>query len=173
MLRGNYAPLDDWIRVQACMAAAEHFELEDLLQLLRICRRFATEIDGWDEDVFSAVDEVINEGLRAIRAKVSWNISDDLNYLYEPESKPALQPELNASEPIACAETREGERRESGRNRLALPIRVRRTTQQGPDDEITYTQNVSLSGLYFRTQENYRIGSPSRVTYPTGPAPEA
>jgi PilZ domain len=170
-LRGNYAPLDEWLRHQACMADAENFELEDLLRLLRICRQSAMEIDGWDEDVFSAVDDVINEGLLAIRAKVSWNISDDLNYLKEAESKPALQPELNASEPIACAETRDGERRESGRNRLAMPIRVRCTTQQSQGDQITYTQNVSLSGFYFRTQENYQIGSPLQVTYPywTGP----
>src|SRR5579863_6885380 len=125
MLRGNFAPLDAWIRRQACLTAEENFEMEDLMQLLRICRRSAVEIDGWDEDVFSAVDDVINEGLLAIRPKVPWNISDGLNYLKEAESIPALKPELNASEPIDCAETRQGERRESGRNRLALPIRVR------------------------------------------------
>jgi PilZ domain-containing protein len=171
MLRGNYAPLDEWIRRQACGTAAEGFELEDLLKLLRICRRSAVEIDGWDEDVFSAVDDVINEGLLAIRPKVPWNISDGLNYLKEAESIPALKAELNASEPTACAETRQGERREFGRNRLALPIRVRCTAKHGQGEEVTFTQSVSLSGLYFRTQKNYPIGSPLLVTYPywTGP----
>jgi hypothetical protein len=171
MLRCNFAPLDEWIRRQACMAAEENFQMEDLLQLLRICRRSAIEIDGWDEDVFSAVDEVINEGLLAIRAKVSWNIPAHLNYLKEAQSEPALQPELDASDPFIGAEVREGERRVSGRNQLALPIRVRCTTEQYQSDETTRTRNVSLSGLYFWTQENYQIGSPLRVTYPywTGP----
>ena len=101
MLRGNFAPLDEWIRQQACLAAEEHFELEDLLQLLRICRRSAIEIDGWDEDVFSAVDEVINEGLLSIRAKVSWNIPDRLNYLKGAQSEAALKRASNASDPVA------------------------------------------------------------------------
>ncbi len=166
MLRCNFAPLDDWIRRQACTAAEENFELDDLLQLLRICRRSAIETDRWDEDVFSAVDDVINEGLLAIRAKVSWNIPDHLNYLKEAQSKPAMQPELNASDPLACAEIREGNRRVSGRNQLALPIRVRCNMEHRKSDEITRTQNVSLSGLYFRTRENYPIGSPLRITYP-------
>jgi hypothetical protein len=171
MLRCNFAPLDEWIRQQACLAADEHFELEDLLQLLRICRRSALVIDGWDEDVFSAVDEVINEGLLAIRANVSWNIPDRLNYLKEAQSEPASRRALNTSDPLASAEVREGERRVSGRNRLALPIRVRCTTEQSRSDETTLTLNVSLRGLYFRTLENYQIGSPLQVTYPywTGP----
>lgn len=173
MLRGNYAPLDEWIRREARLAEGEHFELEDLLQLLRICRRSAIEIDGWDEDIFSSVDEVINEGLLAIRASVSWKISDNLNYIYEKESKLALQPELIAFEPIASSDTREGERREAGRNRLALPIRVRRTTEKSRSEEITKTQNVSLSGLYFRTREIYPIGSHLQIVYPYWIGPES
>ncbi len=171
MLRCNFAPLDEWIREQACKAAEEHFELDDLLRLLRICRKSALEIDGWNEDVFSTVDDVINEGLLSIRTKVSWNIPDHLNYLKVPASKPALQPPSDASDPLASAEVREGERRVSGRNQLALPIRVRCTTGRSPSGEITRTQNVSISGLYFKTQENYKIGSTLQVTYPywTGP----
>jgi len=166
MLRCNFAPLDDWIRRQACTAAEENFELDDLLQLLRICRRSAIEIDRWDEDVFSAVDDVINEGLLAIRAKVSWSIPDHLNYLKEAQSEPALQPEINLSDPLQCAQAREGERRVSGRNQLALPIRVRCTKELRQIDETTRTENVSLTGLYFRTHENYQIGWSFRVTYP-------
>jgi hypothetical protein len=141
------------------------------MQLLRICRNSAIEIDGWDEDVFSAVDDVINEGLRAIREKVSWDIPDHLNYLKEAQSEAASQPELIESDPIARALIRKGERRETGRNRLALPIRVRCTLQKKQSDEITLTQNVSLSGFYFRTQKDYSLGSHLNVIYPywTGP----
>jgi len=171
MLHCNFAPLDEWIRRHACLAAEQHFEFEDLLQLLRICRRSAIEIDGWDEDVFSAVDDVINEGLIAIREKVSWNIPDHLNYLKETQSEPALLPECNSPDQIARAEAREGERRVAGRNQLALPIRVRSLTEQCQSEEITRTENVSLGGLYFTTQGNYQIGSRLLVTYPhwTGP----
>jgi hypothetical protein len=165
-LRGNYAPLDEWIRSQACKAAEEHFALEDLLELLRICRRSAIEVERWNEDIFSAVDDVINEGLLAIRAQVPWNISEDLNYLQEAESDPAPQPGVSAPEPTAGVEIREGERRVSGRNRLALPIRVCGNTPQGQIEEITRTENVSLGGLYFKTRENYREDSPLLVTYP-------
>jgi len=171
MLRCNFAPLDEWIRRHACLAAEEHFELEDLLQLLRICRSSAIEIDGWDEDVFSAVDDVINEGLRAIREKVSWDIPDQLNYLKEAQGDLGMHPELIEPDPIASAAIRKGERRETGRNRLALPIRVRCNMQKKQSDEITLTQNVSLSGFYFRTQKNYPLGSQLKVIYPywTGP----
>jgi hypothetical protein len=171
MLRGNFALLDEWIRRQACLTAAENFELEDLLQLLRICRRSAIAIDGWDEDVFSAVDDVINEGLLAIREKVSWKIPDRLNYLKEAQRASARPPDGNGADPLSRARIRESERRVSGRNRLALPIRVRSATEQSQREEITRTQNVSLSGLYFRTQENYKLGSHLRITYPywTGP----
>lgn len=166
MLRGNYAPLDEWIRGQACLASEQHFELEDLLQLLRICRRSAIDVVRWDEEVFSSLDDVINEGLHAIRANVQWNISGDLNYLDDVDSEPALKSELSASGPVSRSEIQESERRDSGRNRLALPIRVRGSTQQGHGEEITYTQNVSLSGLYFVTVQSYREGAPLRVTYP-------
>jgi PilZ domain len=166
MLRCNYAPLDAWIKEQACLANAEHFELRDLLQLLRICRRSAIEIDGWDEDVFSAVDEVINEGIFAIRAEVSWEIPAGLNYLKEAERKSAIAPELNALESAANSEVREGERRVSGRNRLALPIRLRHNTEFGQREEITNTQNVSQTGLYFKTQAAFQLQSRLQIIYP-------
>src|SRR5579863_6138402 len=158
MLRGNFAPLDEWIRQQACLAAEQHFELEDLLQLLRICRKSAMKIDGWNEDVFSDVDEVINEGLLSIRAKVSWNIPDRLNYLRQLQTEPASKRASNASDPVARAEGRAGERRVSNRNRLSLPIRVRCAAGNSPgDEEVTLTQNVSRSGLYFTTQQDYQL----------------
>jgi hypothetical protein len=166
MLRGNFAPLDEWIRQQACLAAEQHFALEDLLQLLRVCRKSAMKIDGWNEDVFSAVDDVINEGLVSIRAKVSWNIPDRLNYLKEAQSEPVSKRTSNASHSVARAEVGAGERRVSSRNQLALPIRVRCTAGKSQSDEVTLTQNVSRTGLYFTTRQNYQIGSALQVTYP-------
>jgi hypothetical protein len=112
------------------------------------------------------VDEVINEGLLSIRAKVSWKIPDRLNYLKGSQSEPSLKRTSKSSDPLARAEGRGDERRVSSRNRLALPIRVRCTTGRNPDDEVTLTQNVSRSGLYFTTQRDYQIGSPLQVIYP-------
>ncbi len=171
MLRCNFAPLDKWIQLQTCLAAEEHFELQDLVQLLRICRRSAIEIDGWDEDVFSEVDDVINDGLLAIRANVSWNIPDKLNYLHDAGTAPASPLKAAMADPLAGAEARDGERRASGRNQLALPIHIRCNTKDRQCDETTRTHNVSLTGLYFRTLENYQIASPLQVIYPywTGP----
>lgn len=166
MLRGNFAPLDEWIRQQACLAAEQRFELEDLLQLLKICRKSAMKIDGWNEDVFSDVDDVINEGLLSVRAKVSWSIPDRFHYLRGAQSQPALKRMSNSPDPSPRAEGRRGERRVSSRNRLALPIRVRCASGKNQGDEVTLTQNVSLSGLYFTTQRNYQIGARLQVTYP-------
>jgi len=166
MLRCNYSPLDGWIREQACRASSENFELHDLLRLLRICRQSAIEIDGWDEDVFSSVDDVINEGLIAIRPKVTWNIPDRLNYLKDTETTPVGPAVTNATEAPNFMDRRGGERRYSGRNRLALPIRVRCKTEALKCDEITFTDNVSLTGLYFSSMENYQIGTHLQVTYP-------
>jgi hypothetical protein len=81
-------------------------------------------------------------------------------------SKPRRNSLKEAGNKPAPKSERENERRDFGRNRLALQIRVRGTTQQGHGEEITYTQNASLSGLYFKTGENYREGSPLQVTYP-------
>jgi hypothetical protein len=81
MLRGNYAPIDKWVRSQSNLAAAQGFAPEDLLQLLLICRRSAIEMEGWNEDIFSTVDEVIHEAFGAIHANMPWNIPDPLDSL--------------------------------------------------------------------------------------------
>jgi hypothetical protein len=165
-LRGNYSQLYEWIQHQACTAAEENFKLEDLLELLRICRRSALEVERWNKDLFSAVDEVINEGLLGIRTKVPWNISSDLNYLEESECNPALNWELNPAEPGAPGKISRKERRKYSRGFVALPIRVHGTTQQGQIEEITTTQSISLGGLYFITRRSYGDGSELKVTYP-------
>jgi hypothetical protein len=177
MLRGNYAPLNEWIRQQACTGAEQHFKLEDFLELLRICRRSAINVARWDAATFSEVDEVINEGLLAVREKVPWNIHDDMNYLDgtqvntelaleldTPELTPEVTPQLDTSE--LAPERDASERRAAFRNRLAMPIRVRVISHGGPDEEITHTQNVSRHGVYFITLERYRDGSHLEVTYP-------
>lgn len=165
MLRGNYAPMDAWIRRQACLAAEQGFELRDLLKLLRICRGSAIELERWNEDFFSLVDEVINEGLTAIRPTVAWTIPVGLNYLSGRAEQPQTTPqEEAAAEPIA--EQREGERRAFGRNRLQLPIRICGATSHGWLEEITHSQNVSRSGLYFVTRINYEADMALRLTYP-------
>jgi len=175
MLRGNYAPLSEWIQRQACIAAQQNFRLEDLLQLLRICRQSAIEMDGWDEDAFSAVDDVIDEGIIAIRPNVCWDIPKDLNYLRENPGAARSQLWPAAPEsitlPRSSGEDRETDRRRASRNRLALPIRIRCAGGRQPIEEITKTENVSLRGFYFKTHESYRVGSSLSVVYPywTGP----
>src|SRR3989304_8793258 len=46
MLRGNYSATDDLIRAQTRVAAEQGFELDDLLELLRLCPRVAVATDG-------------------------------------------------------------------------------------------------------------------------------
>src|SRR6202035_2937246 len=46
MLRGNYAPIDQWIRSQSRLATEQGFASEDILQLLFICRRSAIETES-------------------------------------------------------------------------------------------------------------------------------
>src|SRR5689334_12219297 len=61
MLRGNYSPIDLWIRTQSRVAAGQGFAPEEVLELLLICRRCAIETEGWTEDVLSGLDEVMRE----------------------------------------------------------------------------------------------------------------
>jgi hypothetical protein len=169
MLHCNYAPIDKWIQSQSRLAAEEDFALEDVLELLRTCRRSAIEGEGWNENVFSVVDDAINEALAAIRTKVSWNIPNSLDYLSELASEIEASPLGQALE----TEERAGERREFGRNRLRLPIRVRVTCDRRLLEEVTYTQNVSRIGLYFVTRETYQAGLALKVTYPYWTQPGA
>jgi hypothetical protein len=160
MLRGNYAPIDEWIRVQSHLAAVEGFALEDLLQLLLICRRSAIEVEGWNEEALSAVDEVINDVLSAIRMDVGWDIPEKLNYLAGESS------DAKSSGSSEQVEERVGERRSFDRNRLRLPIRICGTGDRGRMEEITRTQSISRGGLYFVTRESYRAEEVLKITYP-------
>jgi hypothetical protein len=160
MLRGNYAPITEWIRSQLHLSQAEGFAPQDLLQLLLICRLSAIEVEGWDEEVFSAIDEVINEVLEAARTEFAWNIPETITYLAYTPGQP------KASGPGKLAAKQVGERRSFGRNRLRLPIRVCGTGDRGQMEEVTRTQSISRGGLYFVTREDYRAEQMLKITYP-------
>jgi hypothetical protein len=179
MLYGNFAPIDRWTQGQAQLAAAENFELEDMLGLLRICRSAAIQDEKWSEDIFSVVDEAINEALRCIGSAVSWNIPASLDYLRGNTGMPerAEQPsvaQLAASKttvpPAPISEAWSGKRSENrrdfGRNCLKLPIRVRAAAGAFLE-ELTHSENVSRSGLYFVTRRSaYKLQMALKITYP-------
>lgn len=162
MLRANYAPIDDLTRAQARMAAEQGFELEDLMQLFRLCRRTAIEVEGWNEDQFADVDAVIDEALGYLRQKVPWDIPEGLNYL----TGKGRAAEAKVEEPAPVVEEPRGERRTHGRNRLRLPIRVRGTLSTGEVDEFTHTENVARGGVYFISPNTFFPGINVTVTYP-------
>ena len=158
MLRGNYAPLDAWVRSQSRLAAAQGFAPGDLFQLMQICRQSAIETENWNEDIFSAVDEVIHEVLTATCAKISWDVTDSkANAPAESEAPaPTAEPEI---------EEQNGERRRFARNRLCLPIRVLSSRNGGAED-VTRTQSISRGGLYFLTSKEYKYDQALRINFP-------
>ena len=81
MLNSNYAPIHNWTQVQSQLAAEEQFHLEDVLELLRICRSVAIQKEKWSEDIFSIVDDAINEALVSVAPEVAWTIPRTLDYL--------------------------------------------------------------------------------------------
>jgi PilZ domain len=163
MLRGNYAPIDIWVRTQSTLAASEGFAPEDLLQLLQICRQSAIEVEYWNEDIFSAVDEVIQDVFGSIRSKLPWNIPDDADYhLHAPV-------EIEKSAPIVeevKVETRTGNRRRFTRNRLQLPIRVIDSGGNGDAEEIARTRSISRGGLYFLSSKGYQKDHIMKINFP-------
>ena len=175
MLRGNYGPVDDWVRAQAQVAAEQGFELNDLLQLLRLCRQTAIEKDGWNEDQFADVDAIIDEALAALRQKVSWDIPPGLNYLtgLTLADREQTQREQEARAAAVLAAQPRGERRTHGRNKLRLPIRVRGVLGSGQVEEITRTENVARGGVYFLSTNPYFKGANLQVVYPYWTTPGA
>src|SRR5579862_7056787 len=79
MLRGNYAPIDFWVRSQAQRAGDHGFAAEDLFQLCSVCRDAAIEQESWNEDILSSVDEFIQEVIQSVRAKIAWKHQDTLD----------------------------------------------------------------------------------------------
>lgn len=175
MLRGNYASVDDLIRAQAAVAAEQGFTLEDLLELLRICRRVAIEKDGWNEDQFGDVDAVTDDALAALRGKVAWAIPAGLNYVTgeTAASRDRAQRDQEAAAVAAKAAEPRGERRTHTRNKLRLPIRVRGVLAEGPVDEVTRTENVAKGGVYFFSDKLYFKTVRLQVMYPYWSTPGA
>ena len=157
MLRGNFAPIDRWIRSQSQLAAGEGFKPQDLLELVAICRKSAMESQGWNEEPLSAIDEVIHDVFQATCAEIAWNA---------PEDTPCATAKPNGSE---RAEREVRERRSFDRNRLRVPIRVCGTGDRGQTEEATRTQSISRGGLYFVTREEYRAEQILNITYPYWP----
>lgn len=163
MLRGNYALIDLWVRDQAARAAQEGFALEDLLELLRACRKCAIEVDRWNEDVLSPVDAVINEALSALREKIAWLIPAEINYLARNDDKPEL---AFSDRRVVSSDNRSADRRNVGRCQLWLPIRVRNKNASQQEQEITKTLNVSRTGLRFITTKTYAPGLELMIVFP-------
>jgi PilZ domain len=156
MLYNDFAAIDQWVRFQSDRAAAEGFALEDLIQLLRICRSSAIQVERWNEDALSDVDGIIDEALSLTSV---WRVPRGLSYL------PNATNGNNSSDvPIATTE-RTGERRSFGRIRLHLPIRINRDGYAG-HHEVTATVNVSRGGLYFASPRDYKIAQILKVCYP-------
>jgi hypothetical protein len=188
MLNSNHASINTWTRAQAQLAAGENFALADLLELLLICRSAAIQGEKWNEDIFSVVDDAINEALRSIGTAVSWNVPSSLNYLSAnspanvKKPGPGAQPRTTSNTAV-LEQTEESlkpwsgawsdDRRDFGRNRLKVPIRVR-DAAGGSVDELAHSENVSRSGLYFLTRSSsYKLQMALKVTYPYWTEPGA
>jgi PilZ domain len=173
MLKGNYALIDQWVCKQGSVAAKHGFELGALLELLRICRNSAIELERWDPDVLSPVNEVINETLRGGVTNPLWIIPADLDYL---GGKPANSPSIESATALKV-ETQvalECERRSAERARMQLPIRIFGNGITGYRlDFATCTESISSTGLYFLGQEVFSAGLRLDVTCPFSKDPGA
>lgn len=167
MMRANYGPLDAVIRDMVRVAADQGFELEDILQLLRLSREVAIKEEGWNEDQFGEIDVVIDEALAALRGQVAWSIPEGLNYL---TGKSLADRDLEVA---AQAGKTGGERRIHGRNRLRLPIRVKTYLPVGAVDEVTRTENLARGGVYFVSKHAYYKDLRLHIMYPYWTTPGA
>lgn len=166
MLRANYGPLDAMIRDEVRVAAEQGFELDDILQLLRLFRAVAIKEEGWNEEQFGELDQVVDEALQTLRGRVAWSIPEGLNYL---TGQSLAERELE----LGVAGTKPSERRTHGRNKLHLPIRVKTYLPVGAVDEVTRTENVARGGLYFLSKNSYFKDVRLHIMYPYWETPGA
>ena len=157
MLRGNYAGIDQWIRRQADKGAEQGFASSDIEELLRICREAAIEVERWDKDIFSDVEEVLREALQAAFKQVG---PPPVNYVV------AAPGDCDSGAVEVVTEERTGERRIYFRNRLQFPVRICGVGGKWQLDEITSTHNISRGGLYIVTKVKYLADQALKVTYP-------
>ncbi len=172
MLRGNYGPVEDWVRDQARIGANQGYELEDLLQLMRLCRQIAIEKEGWVEGQMEAVDEVIDEALAAMSGEVIWIIPEGLRYVTgmgTADREEAKVAAATAGLPVGSAAAKmavpEAERRIHKRAYLKLPIRVRGWAGEQVT-EVIQTVNVARGGLYFITKTIFAEDLKLSIVYP-------
>ncbi len=166
MFQGHCSSIDKLIRKQAFLAAEEGFTLDDLLQLLRLCRRIAIESCGWTQDAVGHMDEMIDDVLNSLRNQVAWDIPEGLSYLAGEGSGEWGDEQREQEEREDVATEPRGERRMHFRNKLRLPIRVCGQLTGGPREEITRTENVAKGGVYFFSDEPYFRGMRVEVVYP-------
>lgn len=169
MLKCNYALIDRWVCKLAKVSAKHGFELGDFLELLRICRRCAIEIEKWDEDFLSSMDDVITDVLRRGVGNSSWSALAGLNYLGAKSVEPAPVEHVEPA-PVIAVETPmdpASERRIAGRKRMVLPIRVCGNGVTGYRlDIVLNTENLSPGGLYFVANEPFAKGVDLQVICP-------
>lgn len=164
MMRANYGPLEEMIRDQARVAAEQGFELEDILQFLRILRETAIKEEGWNPDQLAEMDDVIDEAFQALHGQVAWKIPAGLKY---------LTGESREHRELAAVQPESSERRKTTRNQLRLPIRVKTYLPIGAVDEITRTENVARGGLYFLSKNAYYKDVRLHIMYPYWETPGA
>jgi hypothetical protein len=162
-LRGDFHLIGQWVRSQAAKAAEEGFALDDLLGVLRVCRQCVIDVERWNEDSLTPIDDLINETLSSLRGAVAWTIPAGINYLSRNAQNSA--PIVTDTQTIN-PEMVSGERRNAGRCQLRLPIHIRTKSARDPWKEITKTANVSRTGLSFVSSRNYDIGVELFIVYP-------
>jgi hypothetical protein len=159
MFQGNSSLIDQWVRRLGIVAANRGHNLEDFLELLRLCRSFAIE------DLVSPVDDVINEALRSGLGDTSWMIPADLDYVGDHVGTETAN--LPSVESAVTAAKETPERRIDKRAGLKLPIRVFGNGITGYWlDLVLQTENVSRNGLYFIAYEPFSKEKPLHVICP-------
>jgi hypothetical protein len=173
MLRGNYSLIDQWVCRQGRIATDHRLELEDLLELLRICRSSAIVVEQWDPDVLLSVDDVINEALHSRVENPAWKISADVDYRGRNSANPpSIEGATKMTEEAALE--RACERRVADRASLQLPIRVTGNGITGYRlDLVVQTESFSSNGLYFLAYEPFSAGLRLQVRYPSSKDPGA
>jgi hypothetical protein len=170
MFQGDSSLINQWVRRLGTVAANRGHDLEEFLELLRLCRSSAIEA------LVSPVDDVINEALRSGLGDTSWMIPAKLNYvgtdmakLPSVENAAPMVKETVAKEPTAkqTVANKKPERRTVERAGLKLPIRVFGNGVTGYWlDLILQTENVSRNGLYFLAFEPFSKEMPLEVICP-------
>jgi hypothetical protein len=142
------------------LASTQGFAPQDLLELLNACRHSAIEIENWNEDIFSAVDDVMEEVFSSIHGNILWKIA------VARETSMDAASAIHAGVPEPDDEKWTSDRRRFVRNRLRFPIRVAGHGPTGQTEEFGFTESVSRGGLYYFAHGTYQTGQLVKVTFP-------